>query len=281
MWTKITKFFDYAYFFVIILNMADYMFIRKSRNALSSFLHVILNLALSVVSIGATVITGNCLIGLVLVVISKWRIFAVNHRYWLVNIRASLVDIIVGTSFVLLAYAAGTEFLPVHYALILGYAIWLILIKPRSSTNFTIIQAIAAILLGGTTATIFAAISDSVVLVLASFLLGYAAIHHVLIQSDDQDSTLISLTAGLVFAEIGWLCHSWLIIYTIGTTGICLSQTALILSVLAFTFFKIHAAILEKGDKMRFADVALPILFSLLVIIVLVVGFSQPRFNIH
>lgn len=128
--------------------MADYMFIRKSRNALSSFLHVILNLALSVVSIGATVITGNCLIGLVLVVISKWRIFAVNHRYWLVNIRASLVDIIVGTSFVLLAYAAGTEFLPVHYALIIGYAIWLILIKPRSSTNFTIIQAIAAILLG-------------------------------------------------------------------------------------------------------------------------------------
>lgn len=261
--------------------MADYMFIRKSRNALSSFLHVILNLALSVVSIGATVITGNCLIGLVLVVISKWRIFAVNHRYWLVNIRASLVDIIVGTSFVLLAYAAGTEFLPVHYALILGYAIWLILIKPRSSTNFTIIQAIAAILLGGTAATIFAAISDSVVLVLASFLLGYAAIHHVLIQSDDQGSTLISLTAGLVFAEIGWLCHSWLIIYTIGTTGICLSQTALILSVLAFTFFKIHAAILEKSDKMRFADVALPILFSLLVIIVLVVGFSQPRFNIH
>ena len=281
MWTKITKFFDYAYFFVIIFNMADYMFIRKSRNALSSFLHVILNLALSVVSIGATVITGNCLIGLVLVVISKWRIFAVNHRYWLVNIRASLVDIIVGTSFVLLAYAAGTEFLPVHYALIIGYAIWLILIKPRSSTNFTIIQAIAAILLGGTAATIFAAISDSVVLVLASFLLGYAAIHHVLIQSDDQDSTLISLTAGLVFAEIGWLCHSWLIIYTIGTTGIRLSQTALILSVLAFTFFKIHAAILEKGDKMRFADVALPILFSLLVIIVLVVGFSQPRFNIH
>jgi len=265
-----------------MFNMADYMFIRKSRNALSSFLHVVLNLALAIVSIGATVITGNCIIGLILVVISKWRIFAVNHRYWLVNIRSSLVDLIVGTSFVLLAYAAGTEFLPVHYALIIGYAIWLILIKPRSSTNFTIVQAIIAILLGETASTIFAAITDSSILVLTSFLIGYASTHHVLIQSDDDhDVTLISLSAGLLFAEVGWLCHSWLIIYTIGSTGICVSQTALLLSVLAFAFFKIQGTISEKGDKMRFADVALPVLFSLLVIIVLVVGFSQPRFNIH
>lgn len=84
--------------------MADYIFIRKSRNALSSLLHIVLNLLLAVTSIGATVITDNCTIGLILVIVSKWRIFAVNHRYWLLNIRSSLVDFIVGISFVLLAY---------------------------------------------------------------------------------------------------------------------------------------------------------------------------------
>lgn len=261
--------------------MADYIFIRKSRNALSSFLHVILNLLLAVVSIGATILTGNFIIGLVLVIISKWRIFAVNHRYWLLNIRSSLVDFIVGISFVLLAYAAGSVFLPVHLVLMIGYAIWLIFIKPRSSATFNIVQAICAILLGTTTATIFAAISDSAVLVISCFVIGFAASHHVLVQNDDKEATFISLICGLFFAEIAWLSHVWLIIYTIGTTGICISQLAIILSAIAFAYFEIQAAISKHRNKLKFADIALPILFSLLVIIVLIIGFSQPRFNIH
>lgn len=261
--------------------MADYIFIRRSRNVLSSFLHVVLNLLLAVVSIGVTVITGNYIIGLILVVISKWRIFAVNHRYWLLNIRSSLVDFIVGMSFVMLAYYAGTSFLPVHLALMIGYAIWLIIIKPRSSANATVIQAIIAILLGATTATTMAATTDSVILVATGFLLGFAASNHVLIQNDERDATLLSLTCGLVFSEISWLSHSWLIIYTLGSTGICFSQLSIILAVLAFAYFKVNSAILKRHGKLKFTDVALPVLFSLLVIIVLIIGFSQPRFNIH
>lgn len=261
--------------------MADYIFIRKSRNFLSSFMHVFLNLALAVLSIGATVITGSCIIGLILVVASKWRIFAVNHRYWLLNIRSSLVDFIVGMSFVLLAYAAGTSFLPVHFVLMAGYSVWLILIKPRSSTGWTIVQAISAILLGTTVASIFAAISDSLVLVVATFIVGYAASHHVLVQNDNRDASYLSLICGLVFAEIAWLSNSWLILYTMSNTGICISQLSLVLSVIAFAYFRINAEISAHGNKFKFKNVALPVLFCLLVVIVLIIGFSQPRFNIH
>lgn len=261
--------------------MADYIFIRKSRNALSSLLHVLLNLALAVVSIGSTILTGSFIIGLILVFVSKWRIFAVNHRYWLVNLRSSLVDFIVGASFVFLAYFAGTTLLPVHFVLIVGYAVWLILIKPRSSAGWNIVQAISAILLGTTAASIFAAISDSLVLVILTFIIGYAASHHVIVQNDDRDASFISLVFGLIFSEIAWLSHSWLILYTIGSTGICFSQLSLILAVLAFTYFHVNAEISKRGNKLQFANVALPVLFSLLVIIVLIIGFSQPRFNIH
>lgn len=261
--------------------MADYMFIRKSRNFLSSFLHVFFNLALAIFSIGATVITGSYIIGLILVIASKWRIFAVNHRYWLLNIRSSLVDFIVGTSFVLLAYTAGTTFLPVHLVLIAGYAIWLILVKPRSSASWNIIQAITAIFLGTTVASIFAAISDSLVLVISSFIIGYAASHHVLVQNDSRDASYLSLVCGLVFAEIAWLSNSWLILYTMSNTGICISQLSLILSVIAFAYFRINAEISAHGNKFKFKNVALPVLFCLLVVIVLIIGFSQPRFNIH
>ena len=261
--------------------MADYIFIRKSRNIVSSLLHVILNLLLAIVSIGATLATGNCLIGLILVVVSKWRVFAVNHRYWLLNLRSSLVDFIVGFSFVLLAYCAGSTLLPVHLVLMAGYAVWLIFIKPRSSAIFTIIQAIIAILLGITTATIFAAIGDSSILVISAFIIGFAASHHVLIQGEDRDATFISLIFGLFFSEIAWLSHSWLIIYTIGSTGICLSQLSLILSVLAFAYFEVQEAIAKRQNRLKFTDIALPVIFSICVVIVLVVGFSQPRFNIH
>ena len=264
--------------------MADYIFIRKSRNALSSIAHVFLNLALAVVSIGATVITGNCLIGLVLILVSKWRIFAVNHRYWLLNIRSSLVDFIVGAGFVLLAYAAGQSFLIVHFVLMALYAIWLIILKPRSSTNFAITQALTAVLIGTTAASIFAAITNdnimSLILVASEFLIGYAASNHVLVQASDTNPTLISLAVGLVFAEIAWLSHVWLIIYTLGDTGICLSQLALILTIAAFTYFQIYTDMSKHKGKLTLGNVSLPLIFCAVMILTLVIGFSQPRFSI-
>lgn len=261
--------------------MADYIFIRKSRNALSSLMHTILNLLLAVVSIGATVITGNCIIGLVLIIVSKWRIFAVNHRYWWLNIRSSLVDFIVGISFVLLAYAAGSSFLPVHFVLIACYAIWLIVIKPRSSMNFAIAQALIAVLVGSTAATVFAAISNSIVIVVAEFIIGYAASHHVLVQGDEHDVSFISLVCGLFSAEIGWLSHSWLILYSFASTGICVSQLAIILTILMFAYFKIYNNLTKHDGKLNLRELALPLIFALVVVVVLIIGFSQPRFNIH
>ncbi len=261
--------------------MADYIFIRKSRNALSSLMHIILNLLLAVVSIGATVITGNCVIGIVLIIVSKWRVFAVNHRYWWLNIRSSLVDFIVGISFVLLAYAAGSMFLPVHFVLMATYAIWLIFIKPRSSLNFAITQALIAVLVGTTAATVFAAITDSIVLVVSEFIIGYAASHHVLVQGEDKETSFISLVCGLFSAEIAWLSHAWLIIYTFASTGICVSQLAIILTVLMFAYFKIYNNLHKNEGKLNLRELALPLIFTLVVVVVLIIGFSQPRFNIH
>lgn len=261
--------------------MADYIFIRKSRNAISSLLHIVLNILLAVVSIGITVVTGSCIIGLILIVVSKWRVFAVNHRYWLLNIRSSLVDFIVGISCVLLAYAAGSTFMIVHFVLMVGYSLWLIVIKPRSSHTFAIVQALIAVLIGSTTATVFAAITDSIVLVAAEFIIGYAASHHVLVQSNESNPSLISLVCGLFSAEIAWLAHSWLIIYNFGTTGICVSQLAIILTLLLFTYFKVQSEMAKRGSKLKFKHVALPIIFGIVVIAILLTQFSEPSFYIH
>lgn len=284
--------------------MADYIFIRKSRNALSSLLHIVLNLLLAIVSIGATVVTDNCTIGLVLVVISKWRVFAVNHRYWLLNLRSSMVDFIVGISFVLLAYYTpdnilGANFLIVHFLLMIAYAIWLIIIKPRSSAGFTTLQALIAILLGTTAAvfldstitnalksvSIFSNFTDSGALVLLEFAIGFAASHHVLVQNEKSDYLLPSLICGLFFAEIAWLFRTRLIIYpidTIGTLtgiGLRIPQLSLILTVLTFTYFQIYAELTTHHGKLRFANVALPVIFSLAAVVMLIC-FSPPIFDV-
>ena len=82
--------------------MADFIFIRKSRNIASNAAHIFLNLMLGIGSVLITVLSGSPLIGLILVLVSKWRIFAVRPRYMWINFKANLVDIIVGTSTVVL-----------------------------------------------------------------------------------------------------------------------------------------------------------------------------------
>ena len=91
---------------------SDYIFIRKSRNALSTALHVTLNILLGVGSIFVTIVSGSWLIGFILVLLSKWRMFAVRPRYLWLNIKSNLVDLIVGFSFVALAFFSGAS--PLH-----------------------------------------------------------------------------------------------------------------------------------------------------------------------
>ena len=155
--------------------MSDFILFRKSRNIASSILHVILNILLGVGSIILTIITGSWLLGFLLVILSKWRMFAVRPRYWLLNLKSNLVDLIVGVSFVLIAYCSGnTEIYFVHYLLAVLYSLWLVILKPMSSPAATAAQALIAIFLGTTAATLMSASSDSLYLVLAVLRLATA-----------------------------------------------------------------------------------------------------------
>ena len=55
------------------MDMVDFVLARKSRNIASSMVHVLLNLSLGVGAILITVLSGSPLLGLMLVLTSKWR----------------------------------------------------------------------------------------------------------------------------------------------------------------------------------------------------------------
>lgn len=261
--------------------MADYIFIRKSRNALSSFLHFFLNILLGVGSIFITIVSGSWIIGIILVIISKWRMFAVRPRFWFLNLKSNLVDLIVGFSFVLLTYFSGTSLLPVHYLLTALYIIWLVIIKPITKEIGNLVQSIFAILLGTSAAILASASLDSTVLIILEFIIGYGASRHVLCQNNNtKDFELTALACGLIFAELSWLSHSWLIIYSFGTTGIILPQLSIILAIIAFIFHKVYTEAVKRESNVRLKDVALPIIFGLATIAIIVIGFSEPFFNV-
>lgn len=261
--------------------MSDYIFIRKSRNAFSSLLHIMFNILLGIGSIFITALTGSWLIGLLLVLISKWRVFAVRPHYWLLNIKSNLVDFIVGVSLVFIAFCYGTAILPIHLILSLFYVIWLLFIKPLSSENATALQALIAIFLGSTASVLIAANANPFFLSLAGFIIGYGAARHIIVQRDDsRDTSLILLVSALVFAELSWLAHNWLIIYSFGETGILIPQISIILCLFSFLFGRFYKSALKHDDKIKAKEVYLPTIFCLLITVIIFFFFSKPIFNI-
>ena len=260
--------------------MADYILARKSRNIASSMVHIFLNLLLGVGAILVTVLSGSPLLGILLVFASKWRVFAVRARYLWTNIKANLVDFIVGISVVLLAYYAGSSFLAIHFILMAFYSAWLLFIKPLSSEPAAMAQSLISVFLGISAATIMSASLNPVAITLLAFLIGYAASRHILIQTSDKDFTLTTLVCGLVFAEIAWLSQSWSIIYTFGDTGIRIPQLAIILTIFAFVYNYARQAMIKYQADFRLKHIIGPAIFGIALIAIIVIWFSNPIFNI-
>ena len=263
--------------------MADYVLARKSRNIASSALHVLLNILLGFGAVLSTVFTGSPVLGIVLVFVSKWRVFAVRRRYLWINIKSNLVDTIVGVSIVLLSYYSGISLMPVHFILIAVYVAWLLFIKPLTSENATLIQSLFAVFLGISAVSMMTATIDAVFAVILSFLIGYAGSRHVLSQTSSKDFTLATLVCGLVFAEVAWLCHSWGIVYDINfpfETGVRIPQCAIILTIFAFVYNYARQAMVRYQDDFRFKNILGPVLFGAVLIGIIVIWFSNPIFNI-
>ena len=263
--------------------MADFVLARKSRNIASTAVHFFLNILLGFAAVLITVFTGSPLFGLLLVTVSKWRVFAVRRRYLWINIKSNLVDFIVGVSIVLLSYYSGTTLMPVHFILIIFYVLWLLFLKPLSSEEANLAQSLVAVFLGISASSIMTASMDALPAVLIAFLVGYAASRHVLVQTSEDDFTLATLVAGLIFAELAWLCHSWAIIYNIDfpfETGIRIPQAAIIMTIFAFVYNYARQAMVRFQDDFRFRDIIIPVSFAIVLIGIIVIWFSNPIFNV-
>lgn len=199
-----------------------------------------------------------------LVLLSKWRMFAVRPRFWGANIRANAVDIIVGVSTVGIMANTATPWVQVGYAA--AWAAWLLLLKPRTTVLWVSMQAIVGQVVGLVALFSVWPHASLMWLVIAAGGVCFFAAHHFFYSFDEQYSQFLSYVWAYFGAALVWILGHWLIYYKF------LAQPTLILSALAFGLGTLYY--LDHFDRLS-AMVRRQIIAVLITIILVILVFSD------
>lgn len=235
----------------------------KPASGFSQFVHIGLNVLLPVM-VFILVRINFVQLALILILLSKWRMFAVRPRFWLANIRANSVDLLVGVSILVFMASSSGQMLQILWAVL--YGVWLTVIKPASSTPMVALQAslgylagLLAISIGWDTAPLYG-------LVFSTGLICYISAHHFFDAFDESHTRMLSYLWGYFGASLVWLLGHWLLFYG------AISQPSLLLLSLGYGFATLYY--LDHFDKLSIG-VRRQIVFIMLAIVIIVVAFSD------
>lgn len=252
----------------------EFLKVARRRSLWSEILYILLNLLLVLAVLVTVWVVKSPVSAIALVLLSKWRILAVRPRYWFAHIQSNAVDLIVSIGLVILLYAANGAWIAQIVIAVL-YALWLLLLKPRSKRRLVIAQAGVGLFVGVTSVAIVSADWYLSLVVLAFWVIGYSTARHVaLVYEEQAHVSYLSLLWAFVVAEIGWLTYHWTIAYGVpGIGSIQLPQVSIILLLISFLAERVYSAYMRSG-KVQINELILPILLSLSVIFILLIFFN-------
>lgn len=199
-----------------------------------------------------------------IVILSKWRMFAVRPHYWTANIRANAVDIMVGISAVIFMAHSDTATWQIIWAF--SYGLWLVLLKPGSSIFKVSLQATIAQLVAMIALFLNWGDAPLGVLVVASGVISYLVGRHFFTSFDEPHAPLYAYAWGYFAAAMVWVLGHWLLFYGL------LAQPTLLLAVigygLATLYYFDHTDRLSNIMRRQF-------IFIMVAIIVVVLVFSD------
>lgn len=260
--------------------------VKRRRSFFNELLYVLLNVGLAVAILLIIKTTGSVFPAFALVLLSKWRVLAVRSRFWIANIQANLVSVIVDFSFIIILYKSSlstlnnTQNLIFQIILTIIYILWLLLLRPQSKRKYIIAQAGLA-LFAGITATYAMLFGwPASVIVILCWLIGYATARHVLSSYEEDHMLFLSLAWGLVVAEIGWLSYHWTVAYRLPMiNNLLLPQASIVILCVGFITYKSYDSFFNH-QKIRISDIILPLLFTISIVSVLLLAFNGVSSNI-
>lgn len=175
---------------------------------------------------------GFIQVALVLILLSKWRMLAVRPRYWLANIEANAVDIIVGLSTLVFMVHTSSILLQLLWAAL--YAAWLIALKPSSNVLGMTSQAVIGQIYGLMALFLEWPSAPLYGLVFGAGLICYVAGRHFFNSFDEPYTKLLAYVWAYFAAALTWVLGHWLLFYGV------ISQPTLFLTVIGFGFAALY-----------------------------------------
>ena len=235
----------------------------RPKSGFSNIVHIISTLVVPVL-LYAFVKWGFAALALLVILLSKWRIFAVRPRHWWPNIRSNAVDIIVGVS--ALSFVLHSDSDRIKLVWVILYGIWLVALKPKS-TSFTIsLQAFIGQTVGLVALFIGWGDKPLIVLMISAAAICYTSARHYFTSFDEPHAPLFSHAWGYFGAALTWVLGHWLLFYGV------VAQPVLLFTVLGFGLAALYY--LQQKDRLSLL-LRRQLVFIMIAIIVVILVFSE------
>lgn len=235
----------------------------KPATGFSNLVHLGLVLLLPIV-VFILVVNQFSQLALAVILLSKWRMFAVRPRFWPTIIRANAVDIMVGISIVV--FISHATSLTVQLIVVLLYGVWLLVIKPRNSTLYISAQAMIGQLFG--LMALFMSWSSGPLygLIALTGIICYVSARHYFDNFDEPYSKLLAYIWAYFGASLMWLLGHWLLFYGL------VAQPTILLSTIGYGLAMLYY--FDHSDKLN-VSLRRQFLFIMLAIVIIILSFSD------
>lgn len=202
-------------------------------------------------------------LALSIVVLSKWRMFAVRPRFWASNVRANAVDLMVGLSIVVFMSYSSSWSIQFIWAIL--YVIWLLFIKPAAGMLMISAQAFIGQLAALMALYLIWADGPIYGLTLLTGLICFLGARHFLDTFDEPYARMLAYIWGYFGAALAWLLSHWLVYYGSGS----IAQITLLLSTLGYgmgvLYYLDHHDRLSKGTRRWFTFLMVAIVAIIII----------------
>ncbi|MDB5181496.1 MAG: rane protein of unknown function [Candidatus Saccharibacteria bacterium] len=216
----------------------------KPASGFSYLLHIAYRIALPIAIYTLVRLDIGLWLPILVIMLSKWRIFAVRPRFWPANLRANSVDIMVGISLVVFMSNSDSVQGQVFWAAM--YGVWLLFIKPRSTIFFVSLQSGIGQLCALMALYLVRPDSSLYELVLLTGLICYLSARHFFDSFNEPYAKMLAYIWAYFGAALIWVLGHMLIVYP-KPDGLVAMPT-LILSAIGYGFAAVYY--LEHFDRL-------------------------------